>query len=109
MNTNDHASKISDKTQIYPYRSDLMFTSNSASIDQKAQAIHHRTMLHAIHQNTRDVSKLVQENQILFSSFWCKIAINRGIDKPANNKTQKYTRDSEYVASNNLSILVSKK
>lgn len=89
---------------MYAYRSESMFTSNSASIDQNAQAIPHRMMLHAIHQNIKDVNKLVHENQIFVSSFLCKMAMSRGITIPANIITQKYIRDSEYVALNKLSI-----
>ena len=89
MDTNDQASKTSDKTHIYQYRSETILTSNRASIDQNAQAIHHRTMLHAIHQNMIDVTKLSRENQIFDSSFLCNIAINNGIRSTAKIMTQK--------------------
>ena len=69
MNTKDHASKISDNTQIYEYQSLSISISNKASIDQNAQAIHHRTTLQAIPQKIIDTIKLFQENQILVSSF----------------------------------------
>ena len=89
MNTNDQASNISDKTQTYEYRSETILTLNKASIDQNAQAIHHRTTLQAIHQKIRDIIKLFHENQILGSSFLCKIAINNGIRITARILTQK--------------------
>lgn len=89
MNTNDQASKIFDKTQIYEYRSEAMLTSKRASIDQNAQAIHHRTTLQAIHQKIRDIIKLFHENQIFGSSFLCNNAINDGINNAANIITQK--------------------
>ena len=106
MNTNDQASKTSDKIQIYEYRSEAMLTSNRASIDQNAQAIHHRTTLQAIHQKIRDTIKLFHENQIFGSSFLCNRAINNGINNTANSITQKYNNHSEYVASNTFLILV---
>jgi hypothetical protein len=63
--------------------------SNRASIDQNAQAIHHRTTLQAIPQKIIDTIKLFQENQILGSSFWCNIARSNGIDKAAIIRIQK--------------------
>lgn len=107
MNTNDQASKISDKTQIYEYRSETILTLNNASIDQNAQAIHHRTTLQAIHQKIRDTIKLFHENQIFGSSFLCNMAINKGINITVKIMTQKYSNHSEYVASNTFLIFVS--
>ena len=98
-----------DTTHIQLYQSESIFTSNNASIDHNAHAIHHRTTFHAIHQNIKDTIKLVQENQILFSSFLCKMAINKGINMAASIITQKYSSHSEYVASNKLLIFVSMK
>ena len=88
MNTNDQASNISDNTQIYQYRSEAILTSNSASIDQKAQAIPHRTMLHAIDQNMMDTIKLSRENRIFISSL-CNIAMSSGISRAAIIMIQK--------------------
>ena len=98
MNTNDQASKISDKTQIYEYRSEALLTLNRASIDQNAPAIH---------QKIKDIIKLFRENQIFGSSFLCNMAINKGINITAKIITQKYSSHSEYVASNTFLILVS--
>ena len=89
MKTKDHASKISDNTQIYEYQSLSISISNKASIDQNAQAIHHRTTLQAIPQKIIDTIKLFQENQILGSSFWCNKARSKGIDKAAIIRIQK--------------------
>lgn len=89
MNTKDHASKISDNTQIYVYQSLSISMSKRASIDQNAQAIHHRTTLQAIPQKIIDRIKLFQENQILGSSFWCNIARSNGIAKAAIIRIQK--------------------
>jgi len=106
LNINDQANKISDNTQIYKYRLECILTSKSASIDQNAQAIHPRTTLHAIHQKIIEIIKLFQENQILGSSFLWSSAISNGIVIIARSIIQKYVKDSEYVASNKLSILV---
>jgi hypothetical protein len=46
-------------------------------------------MLPAITQNVSDVIKLFHENQILDSSFLCRIARSKGIDKVAIIKIQK--------------------
>ena len=106
MNTNDHANKISDNTQIYAYQSLSISTSKRASIDHKAQAIHHRTILQAIPQNIKDTIKPFQENRIFYFSFWCNSARSNGIDRVARIKIQKYSSHSEYVASNTFLILV---
>ena len=66
-----------------------MLTSNRASIDQNAQAIHHRTTFQAIHQKIKDIIKLFHENQIFGSSFLCNSAINNGIRSTAKIITQK--------------------
>jgi hypothetical protein len=89
LNTNDQASNISDKTQTYQYRSETILTLNRASIDQNAQAIHHRTTLQAIHQKIKDTIKLFHENHIFDSSFLCNRAINKGIKSTAKIIIQK--------------------
>ena len=106
MNTNDQASKISDRTQTYQYRSETISTLKSASIDQNAQAIPHRTTLQAIHQKIKDTIRLFHENQIFDSSFLCSMAINNGISNTAKATTQKYINHSEYVALNTFFSLV---
>ena len=65
--------------KISPYKSESILTSKSASIDAKAPEIHHRTMLHAIHQKTMDMNRLVRENRIFCSCFLCNKAMIRGI------------------------------
>ena len=75
--------------QISPYNSESILTSKSASIDAKALAIHHRTMLHAIHQKTMDMSKLVHENRIFCSCFLCNKAIIKEIQSRARGIIQK--------------------
>ena len=66
---NDQAKNISDINHISVYKSELILTSKRASIDAKAPEIHHRTILHAIHQNIIDKNKLVRENRIFGSCF----------------------------------------
>ena len=56
-------------SHISAYKSESMLTSKRASIDARAPEIHHRIMLHAIHQKTIDINKLVRENRIFCSSF----------------------------------------
>ena len=75
--------------QISPYNSESILTSKSASIDAKAPAIHHRTMLHAIHQKTMDINKLVHENRIFCSCFLCNSAMIRGIQSNARGRIRK--------------------
>ena len=74
---------------MYQYQSESMSTSNKASIDPNAHAIHHRTTLHAIHQNIIEMIKLSRENRIFDCSCWCNNAVSRGIDRAARTKTQK--------------------
>ena len=76
---NDHANKTMEIIQISKYNSESILTSKSASIDAKAPAIHHRTMLHAIHQKTMAMNKLVRENRIFCSCFLCNNAMISGI------------------------------
>ena len=75
--------------QISPYNSELILTSKTASIDAKAPEIHHRTMLHAIHQKTMDINKLVHENRIFCSCFLCNMAMIRGIQSNARGRIRK--------------------
>ncbi len=75
--------------QISRYNSESILTSKSASIDAKAPAIHHRTMLHAIHQKTMDMNKLVRENRIFCSCFLCNRAMIRGIQSNARGRIRK--------------------
>jgi len=91
----DPAKRISEMIHISSYKSQSMLTSKSASIDANAQAIHHRIMLHAIHQKTMDINKLVQENRIFDSCFLWKRAMIKGIHKRANGRIRKYNKDSE--------------
>ena len=83
--------------QMSPYKSESILTSKSASIDAKAPAIHHRTMLHAIHQKTMATNKLVHENRIFCSCFLCNSAMIRGIQSNASGIIRKYSNHSEYV------------
>jgi PP-loop superfamily ATP-utilizing enzyme len=91
----DSARRISDINHMSAYKSQSMSTSKSASIDHKAHAIHHRTMLHAIHQKTIDTNKLVQENRIFDSCFLCNRAVINGIQSSASGRIRMYNRDSE--------------
>ena len=75
--------------QISPYNSESILTSKSASIDAKAPEIHHRTMLHAIHQKTMDINKLVHENRIFCSCFLCNSAIISGIQSKSRGIIRK--------------------
>lgn len=75
--------------QISPYNSESILTSKSASIDAKAPAIHHRTMLHAIHQKTMDMNKLVHENRIFCSCFLCNRAMIKGIQSNVKGRIHK--------------------
>lgn len=92
---NDPAKSTSDINQISAYKSESMLISNSASIDAKAQEIHHRIMLHAIHQKTIAMNKLVRENRIFDSCFLWKRAMIRGIHKRARGRIRIYNSDSE--------------
>ena len=83
--------------QISKYNSESILTSKSASIEPKAPAIHHRTILHAIHQKMMDINKLVRENRIFSSCFLCNKAIIKGIQSRARGIIQKYSNHSEYV------------
>lgn len=78
---NDQANNISDKIHMYQYQLESISTSKRASIEPNAQAIHHRTMLHAIDQKMIDVIKLSRENRIFASSSLCIMAISRGIHR----------------------------
>lgn len=75
--------------QISRYNSESILTSKSASIDAKAPAIHHRTMLHAIHQKTMDMNKLVRENRIFCSCFLCNRAMISGIQSNVRGRIRK--------------------
>ena len=75
--------------QISPYKSESILTSKSASIEAKAPEIHHRTMLHAIHQKTMDMNKLVHENRIFCSCVLCNMAMIRGIQSNARGRIRK--------------------
>ena len=75
--------------QISPYKSESILTSKSASIDAKAPEIHHRTMLHAIHQKTMAINKLVRENRIFCSCFLCNRAMINGIQSNASGMIRK--------------------
>ena len=75
--------------QISPYNSESILTSKSASIEAKAPEIHHRTMLHAIHQKTMDINKLVHENRIFCSCFLCNRAMISGIQSNARGRIHK--------------------
>ena len=83
--------------QISPYNSESILTSKSASIDAKAPEIHHRTMLHAIHQKMMAMNKLVHENRIFCSWFLCNRAMISGIQSKARGIIRKYSSHSEYV------------
>lgn len=76
---NDHAKRTMEIIQISPYNSESILTSKSASIDANAPEIHHRTMLHAIHQKMMAMNKLVHENRIFDSCFLCNNAMISGI------------------------------
>lgn len=65
----DPAKRISEIIQISSYKSQSISISKRASIDHSAHAIHHRIILHAIHQKTIDINKLVRENRIFDSCF----------------------------------------
>ena len=86
---NDHANKTMEIIQISKYNSESILTSKSASIDAKAPAIHHRTMLHAIHQKTMAMNKLVRENRIFCSCFLCNREMIRGIQSNVRGIIQK--------------------
>jgi hypothetical protein len=75
----------------------LISTSNNASIDPKAEAIHHRTTNQAIHQKIIEKIRLVQENRIFGCCFFCNHAKISGIHKNAKGKTQRYKKFSEYL------------
>ena len=90
--------------QISRYNSESILTSKSASIDAKAPEIHHRTMLHAIHQKTMDINKLVHENRIFCSSFLCNIAIINKIHSTAKGSTHKYGKICEYLRSSKSTL-----
>ena len=75
--------------QISPYNSESILTSKSASIDAKAPEIHHRTMLHAIHQKTMDMNRLVSENRIFCLFFLCNMAMISGIQSNARGRIRK--------------------
>ena len=75
--------------QISRYKSESILTSKSASIDAKAPEIHHRTMLHAIHQKTMAINKLVRENRIFCSCFLCNRAMINGIQSNASGMIRK--------------------
>ncbi len=75
--------------QISRYKSESILTSKSASIDAKAPEIHHRTMLHAIHQKTMDMNRLVRENRIFCSCFLCNRAMISGIQSKARGMIRK--------------------
>jgi len=86
---NDHANKTMEIIQISPYNSESILTSKSASIEPKAPAIHHRTILHAIHQKMMDINKLVHENRIFCSCFLCNKAIIKGIQSRVRGRIRK--------------------
>ena len=75
--------------QISPYKSESILTSKSASIEAKAPEIHHRTMLHAIHQKTIAMNKLVRENRIFCSCFLCNRAMISGIQSNVSGRIRK--------------------
>jgi hypothetical protein len=75
--------------KISPYKSESILTSKSASIEAKAPEIHHRTMLHAIHQKMMAMNKLVHENRIFCSCFLCNNAIISGIQSNARGIIRK--------------------
>lgn len=82
-----------------------MLTSNRASIDQRAQDIHHRTMLQATAHVITELIKHIQEDQFLFWLFLYTIAIVRGIVNAAMSIIQKYDNDWEYAKSKKLLTL----
>ena len=84
---------------ISAYKSQSISTSKRASIDAKAPEIHHRIMLHAIHPKMIAINKLVHENRIFDSDFFCNIAIIKGIHSRAIGRTRIYNNHSEYVRS----------
>ena len=86
---NDHANKTMEIIQISKYNSESILTSKSASIDAKAPEIHHRTMLHAIHQKTIAMNKLVHENRIFCSCSLCNSAMIRGIQSNVRGRIRK--------------------
>ena len=75
--------------QISKYKSESILTSKRASIDAKAPEIHHRTILHAIHQKMIAMNKLVRENRIFCSCFLCNSAMIRGIQSNAIGRIRK--------------------
>ena len=73
---------------ISAYKSESMSTSKRASIEANAPEIHHRTILHAIHQKMIAMNKLVHENRIFDSDFLCNKAMIRGIHSNARGRTR---------------------
>ena len=80
---------------ISAYKSESIFISNSASIDAKAPAIHHQTILHAINPKTSDINKLVRENRIFDSSFLCNRAMSNKSQSKVNGMIHIYSNHSE--------------
>ena len=83
----DHAKRISDINQMSQYILKSMQTPKRLLIVAKAHEIHHRIMLHTIHQRIIDIIKLVRENRIFDSFFLCSSAIISGIQSKASGKT----------------------